>query len=229
MTLSRHSPEGRASALDRGEADTPRRSILRPFAEQFIDPLLEAMRVLSRYCAWAGGVIFFAAALLITFEVLIRKLLSMSLGGADELSGYGFAVATTFAFCYAALQRAHIRVDTLRAYSPPRIQALLDVVAAVLLLVYFTLLMKYGWRAVADTMEMDAHSNTSLRIPLIVPQLAWWLGLFLTFITASLLLLRALVHISFGEFAGSNALIGTRDLEEEVSDELRSLEGRSQS
>jgi TRAP-type C4-dicarboxylate transport system permease small subunit len=189
-------------------------------AQQVLDPLLEGVRRLSRYCAWAGGAIFFAAALLIAFEVFIRKVFSASTGGADELSGYGFAIASTFAFSYALLERTHIRVDTAYLYLPRRWQALFDVVAAVLLLVFFALLLRYGWEVVGYTWRMDAHSSTPLHVPLIFPQVAWWLGLCLTVIVAVLLLFRAVIHILLGELAASRQLIGTRGIGEEIADEL---------
>jgi TRAP-type C4-dicarboxylate transport system permease small subunit len=195
----------------------------RLFAQRILDPLLGGMRRLSRYCAWVGGTIFFASALLITFEVFIRKVFSASTGGADELSGYGFAIATTLAFSYALLERAHIRVDTAYLYLPPLWQALLDVLAAVLLLVFFALLLRYGWEVVGYTWRMDAHSSTPLHVPLIFPQLAWWLGLCLTVVVAVLLLLRAVIHILLGELLASRQLIGTRGMEEEIADELAIL------
>lgn len=196
----------------------------RVYAQGILDRLLGGARRLSRYCAWAGGAIFFAAALLITFEVLIRRVFSASMGGADELSGYGFAIATTFAFSYALLERAHIRVDTAYLYLPPRWQALFDVVAAVLLLVFFVLLLRYGWEVVGHTWRMDAHSSTPLHVPLIFPQVAWWLGLCLTVVVAVLLLLRAIIHILSGELAASRRLIGTRGIDEEIADELAILD-----
>jgi TRAP-type C4-dicarboxylate transport system permease small subunit len=198
----------------------------RHFAQKFLDPLLAGMRRLSRYCAWAGGALFFAAALLITFEVFIRKVFSASTGGADELSGYGFAIATALAFAYALLERTHIRVDTGYLYLPPLWQALLDVVAAVLLFVFFALLLRYGWEVVGYAWRMDAHSSTPLHVPLIFPQLAWWLGLCLTVVVATLLLLRAVIHILLGELAASRQLIGTRGMEEEIADELAILGDR---
>lgn len=198
----------------------------RLFAQRLLDPLLEGVRRLSRYCAWAGGAIFFAAALLITFEVFIRKLFSASIGGADELSGYGFAIATTLAFSYALLERTHIRVDTAYLYLPPRWQALFDVAAAMMLFVFFALLLRYGWEVVGSTWRVDAHSSTPLHVPLIFPQLAWWLGLCLTVVVAVLLLLRALIHIALGEFDASRQLIGTRGMEDEIADELAILDGR---
>jgi len=194
-------------------------------AQQVLDPLLEGVRRLSRYCAWAGGAIFFAAALLIAFEVFIRKVFSASTGGADELSGYGFAIASTFAFSYALLERTHIRVDTAYLYLPLRWQALFDVVAAVLLLVFFALLLRYGWEVVGYTWRMDAHSSTPLHVPLVFPQVAWWLGLCLTVFVAVLLLLKAVIHILLGELAASRQLIGSRGIGEEVADELAIQDG----
>ena len=194
-------------------------------AQQVLDPLLEGVRRLSRYCAWAGGTIFFAAALLIAFEVFIRKVFSASTGGADELSGYGFAIASTFAFSYALLERTHIRVDTAYLYLPLRWQALFDVVAAVLLLVFFALLLRYGWEVVGYTWRMDAHSSTPLHVPLVFPQVAWWLGLCLTVFVAVLLLLRAVMHILLGELAASRQLIGSRGIGEEIADELAIQDG----
>lgn len=196
----------------------------RLYAQRILDPLLDGVRRLSRYCAWAGGAIFFAAALLIAFEVVIRRAFSASIGGADELSGYGFAIATTFAFSYALLERAHIRVDTAYLYLPRRWQALFDVVAAVLLLVFFALLLRHGWEVVGYTWKVDAHSSTPLHVPLIFPQLAWWLGLCLTVILAALLLLRAVLHLLLGELAAARQLIGTRGIEEEIADELAILD-----
>jgi len=196
-------------------------------AQQVLDPLLEGVRRLSRYCAWAGGAIFFAAALLIAFEVFIRKVFSASTVGTDELSGYGFAIASTFAFSYALLERTHIRVDTAYLYLPLRWQALFDVVAAVLLLVFFALLLRYGWEVVGYTWRMDAHSSTPLHVPLVFPQVAWLLGLCLTVFVAVLLLLRAVMHILLGELAASRQLIGSRGIGEEVADELAIQDGGS--
>jgi TRAP-type C4-dicarboxylate transport system permease small subunit len=204
--------------------DAGLRSALRRLGEGLIDPMILWARRISQYCAWAGGVIFFASALLITFEVFIRKFLSRSLGGADELSGYGFAVAVTFGFAYAALDRAHIRVDTFHAWLSERGRALLDIAAAVLLIVYFALLLNYGLRVVADTWEMSAHSNTPLHVPLIVPQILWWLGLCLTVAVSALLLVRACLHLLLGELSASNRLIGARGMVEEISDELAALD-----
>jgi len=202
------------------------RRSLRFFGEKVLDPLLRLTRQVCLYCAWAGGIIFFAAALLISFEVFIRKVFSMSTAGADELTGYGFAIAMSFAFAYAFLERAHIRVDTGYLYLPSLWQALLDVAAGILLMVFFVLLLRYGWEVVADTWRLNAHSATPLHLPLIFPQFVWSLGLCLTVIVGILLLLRASIHIALGELEASRRLIGTRGIDEEIADELAILDDR---
>jgi TRAP-type C4-dicarboxylate transport system permease small subunit len=189
-----------------------------------LDPLLDQIRRIATWCAWAGGAILFAAALLITVEVVIRKLFDVSMGGADELSGYGFAIVGTFAFGYAMLDRGHIRVDTAYAYLGRRGQALLDVAAALLLLVFFALLLRYGFSVVAATWRMDAHSNTPLHVALVLPQLFWWLGLCLTFVITVLLLVRALLYLAAGDFDASRRLIGSQAMEEEIAAELKFIE-----
>lgn len=200
------------------------RRALRHLGEGLIDPMILWARRISQCCAWAGGALLAIGALLITVEVIIRKLLSRSLAGADELSGYAFAVSVTFGFAYAALDRAHIRVDTFHAWFPERGKALLDIVAAILLLAYFVLLLNHGLGVVTETWEMNAHSNTPLHVPLIVPQSLWWLGLLLTVAVSALLLVRACLHLLLGELPGSAKLIGARGMEEEISEELAALD-----
>src|SRR5262245_39453927 len=200
------------------------RMSLAGIASGLLDPLLHGIRQVCRICAWAGGILFFAAAVLISIEVFVRKVFSISTGASDELSGYGFAIATTFAFGFGLLERAHIRVDTFYLYFSPRWRAFWDVLAATLLLWFFALLLRYGWGVVEDSWRVGARSRTGLYVPLIIPQLVWWLGLCLTLVVAVLILLRALLHLVLGELGESSKLIGTRAIEEEVADELAILD-----
>lgn len=78
---------------------------------------------LSRYAIWIGGAMVLASALLVSVDVLLRKLLVISLGGADELSGYAFAVGTTWALAFTLLRRANVRVDALYVRLPPALCA----------------------------------------------------------------------------------------------------------
>jgi len=85
-------------------------------------------------------------------------------------------------------------------------------------------LFRYGWGVVEDSWRVGARSRTGLYIPLIIPQLAWAIGLCLTVVVAVLLLLRSMLHLVLGELDKAAKLIGTRAMEEEVADELAILE-----
>jgi TRAP-type C4-dicarboxylate transport system permease small subunit len=204
--------------------ETGMRKAIRVAATNFLDPSLDYIRRVCRCGAWMGGILFFGVALLITFEVIIRKVFSTSTGAADELSGYGLAIASTFAFAFGLLERTHIRVDTFYLKLSPALRAICDVFAASLLLWFFSLILYYGGVVAWDSWAINAHSRTGLYVPLIIPQLPWWLGLCLTFVVAVLLLLRAIAHLAIGELDQASKLIGTRALEEEIADELAVLD-----
>ena len=75
--------------------------------------LLRRAESCSRVAVWAGGALTIASVLLISFDVLARKFLGFTTGGADELSSYAFAISTSWALAFATLQRANVRVDVL--------------------------------------------------------------------------------------------------------------------
>ena len=73
--------------------------------------VVRAIERVSRVAAWIGGAMLIAAALLVCVEIVLRRAFLVSIGGADELSGYSFAIATAWAFSFALLARSHIRID----------------------------------------------------------------------------------------------------------------------
>ena len=56
---------------------------------------------------WFGGSLIFLAAITVSVDVIARKLFTVSLGGADELSGYAFAIGCAWAFAFTLLNRAN--------------------------------------------------------------------------------------------------------------------------
>ena len=67
--------------------------------------ILDNAKKISRLFVWIGGTLIILSALLVTVEVILRKVVNVSIGGADELSGYAFGIATTLGF---ALSLIHI-------------------------------------------------------------------------------------------------------------------------
>ena len=141
-----------------------------------LDNLVNFGSRFSRLLVWIGGVLLIGSALLVTVEVFLRKVFNTSIGGADEISGYAFAVATSLAFSYALFERAHIRVDALYGFFPRGMQFFVDLFGLVLLVGFAAVVAWMAWQMVGDTLTHGSRSITPMRTPLILPQLPWLIG-----------------------------------------------------
>lgn len=184
-----------------------------------LDRALTAADWLSLRAVWAGGALLLAAALTVSVDVIARKLFTVSLGGADELSGYAFAIGSAWAFPFALLRRANVRVDALYQHLPARLCALLDVLALAALGVFAVFLARYAWDVMATSWSLASRSNSALKIPLWIPQALWVAGLLLFLATLALMLARALRALAGGDWAWIHARLGARSVVEEAADE----------
>jgi TRAP-type C4-dicarboxylate transport system permease small subunit len=185
-----------------------------------LDVALAAAQRMAHAGALGGGLLILAAALLVSVDVTLRKLANMTLGGADELSGYALAIGSTWSFAFVLLARGHVRVDALYQLLPRKLAALCDVVAIVALLAFASLIAWHGAGVLAQSWQLGARSNSALAVPLAVPQALWWVGYAGFVVCAALLLLRAAIAMAAGDFAAANRLIGARSIEEEAAEEL---------
>ena len=185
-----------------------------------MDLLLDHARRVARAGAWFGGALLIAAAFLIGVEVVIRKAFSLTIGGADELSGHALAISTSWALAFTLLERAHIRIDSLYAHMPARVCALLDIAGLALLTAFVALIAWYGLGVFQTSYRLGAQSLSPLGTPLAVPQLIWVLGFVVFLMVAILLLIRALMLLVSGDAAAVMRLIGSRTVSEEIEAEI---------
>lgn len=184
------------------------------------DPLLAAARRASLAGALAGGLLVLAAAVLVSVDVLLRKLASVTLGGADELSGYALAIGSAWSFAFVLLERGNVRIDALYQHLPRPLAALCDAGAVLSLLVFGGLVMWHGFGVVAQSWASNSHSNSALAVPLVLPQVLWWAG-WLWFVgCAVLLLVHTVARLLRRDWAGVTALVGARSVAEEAEEEL---------
>ena len=79
---------------------------------------MTAMRRFAQWGLWFGGALVLLAAMLIGIDVLMRKFLARSIGGADELAGYALAIGTAWGLGgRAGRPRAHPHRFALHAVS----------------------------------------------------------------------------------------------------------------
>lgn len=185
-----------------------------------LDRLIALLTALSRAGAWFGGILLFGASFMIGAEVLLRKLAGISIGGADEISGYILAVSSAWAFGFSLLARAHIRIDTLYALLPQRIQALLDLLALGVTTFFFGFTAWFAWAYLMRSISLGARSMTPMQTPLVIPQSLWVAGLISFVILAALLWLRSLLALLTGDLRTSARLIGSRTAKQEVEEEI---------
>ena len=77
-----------------------------------------ALHRISLWAVWVGGFMLMLTAIMVTADVLSRKIFNVTMSGADEISGYVFGAATTWAYGYCLLHRSHIRIDALSRVMP---------------------------------------------------------------------------------------------------------------
>jgi len=160
--------------------------------------ILGAARSLSRYAARASGYGVLACAVLIGAEIVMRKILGLSLGGADEISGYVLAISFAWSAAFALFRDAHIRIDVVSSRLPPAPQRVFDLVALASLIGVAGLLAWQALSVLSESMRLGAASNTPLRVPLWLPQGLWAVGLFV-FAVSGVALLAARLVLPRGE------------------------------
>lgn len=186
-----------------------------------LDRLLVGAHALSRAATWMGGAMMMATAFVVTFDVVMRKVAGFSLEGADELSGYAFAISTSWAFSLGFLQRANVRIDGIYLLAPTRTRAILDFVALAALSLFLACLLRSGWYMWLDNYQYDSRSITSWRTQIAYPQAAWLLGWLWFAVVIVLVFLRCLLAVAQGRPEDVVTVAGVRTLAEEVGAEIR--------
>ncbi len=184
-----------------------------------IDRALSAAAALARWGVRGGGLLMLAAAVLVSVDVIMRRVLNMTTGGADELSGYAFAIGAAWSFAFVTLARINVRVDALYMHLPLPVAGVLDFLSLIALGTFGVVVARYGFDVVASSWNLSARSNSVLQVPLWIPQLIWWLGLLLFVVTLALLLLRSASLLARGDWRGLQGLIGARSAVEEAEAE----------
>jgi len=187
---------------------------------------MTGVRRFAQWGLWFGGALVLLAAVLIGIDVLMRKFLARSIGGADELAGYSLAIGTAWGLGAALLDRAHIRIDSLYVLFPQKLRLTLDLAALVLFVSFFALTLWHGLGVVSQSWTSGSRSQSALETPTVIPQVLWIVGLAAFVVVGVILLIQALKLGVVGDLRGMAKLISTRSAEEEVEDEIRDLQDR---
>lgn len=191
-----------------------------------MDRVHAAVAAVSLWMARAGGLMLVAASLVITAEILARKVIHIPFSVGTELSSYALAVAASWSFAYALLNRAHVRIDVVRNWTSPGVRFALDVLALGSLAAVALVLAWFAWDTVETSWSLGARENTSLGTPLVVPQGLWFSGLVwfaLVCVEQLALVARALLR---GDRAAAAAIVTTPDVVDEIEEALDAVEAQ---
>ena len=188
-----------------------------------MERLWRGASVVALWGAWAGGSMILLAAIVVTVEVVSRKLLAFAFSGSDEIAAYLFAVGTSWSLAHVLVTRGHVRIDVLYGTLSARSKAAFDLVAIVGLAILVFAIFDRAGQIFLDNLVSEARSNTPLRIPLAWPQAPWFAGFALFLVVTLLAFLRSVRALVRGDLATVSATIGVPSQDEEVQGELGAL------
>ncbi|MCZ4282587.1 TRAP transporter small permease [Kiloniella laminariae] len=184
-----------------------------------LDKLNKKTKRCSQILAWTGGAMIILSALLVTLEVILRKFFNFSFGGADEIAGYAFGIATSLSLSFALYERAHIRVDAFYNFMPRIIKVILDFISILLLVSFIAVVSYMAFLLLSDTIGSDSHSITPLRVPLSYPQTPWFFGWLACVVSGFILLITTVQALVRKDLALVQSLIGIKSTDELIDDE----------
>jgi len=178
--------------------------------------LLQGASQVSRWLAWIGGALLLVCAVLVSLDVVFRALFKVTFFESFELSTYAFAIATALGMSYALATRAHIRIEVLYQTLGVRWRGWLDVFAYCVLALCAGVLLYWCGHVVLDNWNSGARSNSSLAVPLAIPQAIWLLGLAWFALLAALYAVYGLVKCLAGDPATAHQRLGVASLDDEI-------------
>ena len=195
------------------------------------NPAMRAARGLRTAVAWVAALMGYAAgwnyvacALFITADIVGRSALGVSSTATVEVTGYMLAVGIAWGLAHTLARRAHIRVDVWVNRLPLRLRAVLHLVSLLLLGGFAAFCAWAAWELVDESALFDAHDNSALRVPLVIPQGLWTAGIVAFCAMILVLALESVLSLVLGQPAELDRLLGSRTLEDETAEALEAVE-----
>src|SRR5262249_15614792 len=111
--------------------------------------------------SWPSVLLGGLAATLETWKVGLRAYM---FSGSDEISGYLFAVGTTWSMAHVLMARGHVRIDALYGSFSHRFRAICDLLSLLTLGIFLAAVIDRAWDVAWTSYTEHIRSNTGLRI-----------------------------------------------------------------
>jgi TRAP-type C4-dicarboxylate transport system permease small subunit len=194
-----------------------------PLALRLARGLRAGTAAMAAVMAYLAGWNYIACALFITADVVGRQF-GYSSASTIEITGYMLATGIAWGLAHALARRAHIRVDVWVNRLPLKLRAVLHLLALLLLGGFAAFC---AWSALAlvdESLLFDAHDNSALRVPLVLPQGIWTFGILAFCAMILVLALESALALLLGRPEELDRLLGARTLEDETAEALEAVE-----
>ena len=191
--------------------------------EQALYRLVAHSFTLARVSGWICGLLLTVSAFLIGLDIALRETIVVTLGGANELSGYALAVSSSWGCTVTLVHRMHVRIDSVYTHLSARLRALLDIVGLAAFIYFLAFVTFYAYKVLEQSIESNTNSISALGAPLAIPQAVWFAGFVVFLAVASIYLLRAMLAFAQGDLRRVRELLGARSVAEEMAFEKESL------
>jgi TRAP-type C4-dicarboxylate transport system permease small subunit len=153
-----------------------------------MNQLKRIINFLSALGLWISGIAVLFMILLITVEVIGRRVLNFSTLIADEFSGYLLVVITFMGAAYTLKTGGFTRMELVYNQFKGRGRWIIDLVFNLVSLVFLMILDYWLWVHIISNYRSDMASISILQTPLYIPKLFMGLG-------ATLLLTEVILEI----------------------------------
>lgn len=179
-----------------------------------------AVATIATGMGWAAGWNYVFCALFVTADVVGRSAFGVSSAATVEVTGYLLAMGIAWGLAPTLAERAHIRLDVWVMRLPRRFRVPLHLFALALLAGFAAFSSWAAWELVAESALFDAHDNSALRLPLVIPQSIWASGITALTVMALALLAEGVLLALAGDGAGAEALLAPRSVDDETAEAL---------
>lgn len=170
-----------------------------------------------------AGWCYLAITVLITFDIIARRLLGFSTEATTEVTGYLMAIGMSWGMAATLFERGHVRIDVLVQKLPLGLRVWLHM-ASLLALLVATAFFVYGAYSLARySLELGSTDLSTLRMPMVIPQGLWAAGLALLLLAGVAMAARSLRQLASGEAEAMDRMLMARTYEDEAAETLEAV------
>lgn len=183
-------------------------------------------KVFTRIVSVIFGCMLLIMSIMISVEIISRKLFSFSLQGADEISGYIMAVISCLAAGVAVIGRTHVRIDIFYGFMGRKLQAAINLISILSIALLAVILFYAAFPVVMDSIEYNSTAPTPLSTPLVYPMIPWLTAMGIFTAVSLCYAIKALRLLAKGDIGELNEAFKPKAQKEELTEEVNDAHKR---